>query len=845
MTRFALKSAWLRKRRLAGTFLAVFLGVSFLSGTLVLGATLQSNFDELFADANAGTDALVRSATKVTGDNSFQRGPIPASTVERVRDVPGVESVAPYVEGYGQLLDKHGEPIGGNGPPRLAASWVKDPDLNAYRLAEGRAPRADGEVVINRGAAESGGLALGDTTTLEMPRPVRVRIVGIATFGSADGFGTATYTAMPPATAQRLILGRTDRLTSIRVEAAPGTSQEQLAARLGRVLPAGLQAITGAQLTQENSDDIGAEFLDGLRAFLLVFAAIALFVGAFSIYNTLSILAAQRTRESALMRALGASRRQLLRAQLTESLLIGAVASLAGLAGGVGIATALKAMFSAFGGALPDGGLVFNLGTAVISVAVGITVTALAGVLPARRASRIAPLAALRETAAETVAISRVRAWAGPALVAAGVLAVLLGAAGAGGMAVTGAGAALTLAGTVVCGPLVARPLGGLLGAPLARLRGMPGTLARDNTKRNPRRTAATAAALMVGVGMVSLFTVVAGSLKSSIEDSVARSFAGDLAVTTPAFGGGALDPRLAGRIAALPQVDGAVGLGMGAARLGGASHELTVADPTQLRRVVDLDVEAGRLESLGARGLAVSADMADQHGWQVGSQVPVTFADGARETYRVGAVYADSRIARDVLIGRDGWRPHAVQDLDRVIFLTLARGVDPASAGAAVVRVMRTGAAGDAEVQDRQEYVDASAGGINALLGVVYVLLLLAIAIALMGIANTLSLSIHERTRELGLLRAVGATRRQVRAVVRGESLIIAVFGTLGGLALGIFLGWGFVRSAGSSTLYEFAVPSGQLAAGLIAGAFAGVLASLRPARRAARLDVLRAIAT
>jgi putative ABC transport system permease protein len=843
MTRFALKSAWARKRRLAGTFLAVFLGVSFLSGTLVLGQTLQRNFDQLFADANAGTDALVRSATKVTGDDSFQRGPIAAATVERVRDVAGVESIAPYVEGYGQLLDKHGDPIGGNGPPRLAASWVRDPDLNAYRLAEGRAPRTDGEVVINRGAAKSGELELGDTTTLETPRPTRVRIVGIATFGSADGFGTATYTAMTPAAAQRLILGRTDRITSIRVKAAPGTSQEQLAARLGRVLPPGMQAITGAQLTSENSDDIGAEFLDGLRAFLLVFAAIALFVGAFSIYNTLSILAAQRTRESALMRALGASRRQLLQAQLTESLLIGAVASLAGLAGGIGIATALKSLFSAFGGALPDGGLAFTTGTAVISVAVGIAITALAGVLPARRASRIAPLAALRETAAETGAISRLRASAGPAVAAAGILAVLFAGAGAGGMALTGAGAALTLIGMIVCGPLVARPLGRLLGAPLARLRGMPGTLARDNTERNPRRTSATAAALMVGVGVVSLFTVVAGSFKSSIEDSVARSFAGDLAVTTPAFGGGALDPRLAGRIAALPEIDGAVGLGTGAAQLGGASRELTVADPAQLRRVVDLDVEAGALDSLAAHGLAVSADMADQHHWHVGSRVPVTFADGARETFRVAAVYADSRIARDVLIGRDGWRPHAVQDLDRVVFVSVAGGVEPAAAEAAIGRVMR--AAGDAEIQDRDEYVEASAGGINALLGVVYVLLLLAIAIALMGIANTLSLSIHERTRELGLLRAVGATRRQVRAVVRGESLIIAVFGTLGGLALGIFLGWGFVRAAGSSTLYEFAVPSGQLAAVLIAGAFAGVLASLRPARRAARLDVLRAIAT
>jgi putative ABC transport system permease protein len=436
MIRIALKSTWARKRRLFGTFFAVFLGVSFLAGTLVLGQTLQRNFDGLFADANAGTDAVVRSATKITSDAGFERGPIDTGTIARVRGVDGVASVAPYVEGYGQLLDAHGKAIGGNGPPRLAASWIGEPDLNAYRLVAGRAPRAPDEVVVNRGAATSGKLSLGDTTTLEAPRPVRVRIVGIATFASADGFGETTYAALPLAAAQRLLLGRTDRVSSLRVQAAPGVSQEQLAARLARVLPAGTQAITGRQLTKENSDDISGQFLDQLRTFLLVFAAIALLVGAFSIYNTLSILAAQRTRESALLHALGASRRQLLQAQLTESLLIGLVASLAGLAGGLGIATGLKALFSAFGGALPDGGLVVTPATAVIGVLVGVVVTMVAGVAPARRASRVAPIAALREAPSHDATAPGRRRLIGPALTALGILAVLLGALGVGGMAV-------------------------------------------------------------------------------------------------------------------------------------------------------------------------------------------------------------------------------------------------------------------------------------------------------------------------------------------------------------------------------------------------------------------------
>jgi putative ABC transport system permease protein len=841
VTLIGLKSAWARKRRLVGTFLAVFLGVSFLSGTLVLGDTLQRNFDGLFTDANAGTDAVVRGATKMDTKADFERGPISAATVQRVRGVDGVASVVPYVEGYGQLLDKAGKAIGGNGPPRVAASWISDRDLNAYRLVEGRAPRAQDEVVINRGAAKSGKLALGDRTILETPKPVRVRIVGIATFASADGFGETTYTALSLPAAQRLIFGGTGRISSIRVKAAPGVSQDQLVARLDHVLPAGTQAITGQALTKENTDDISAQFLGQLRAFLLVFAAIALLVGAFSIYNTLSILAAQRTRESALLRALGASRRQVLEAQLTESLLIGLVASAAGLAGGIAIATLLKALFSAFGGALPDGGLVFTAGTAIIAIVVGVLVTVLAGVLPARRASRVLPIAALREVSTEATPVSGRRAMTGVGLTAAGVVAVLLGAL-SGTMGVTSAGALLTLAGMIVSGPITARPVSALLGAPLPRLSGMPGTLARDNAERNPRRTAGTAAALMVGVAVVSLFTVFAGSLKSSIQGSVGRSFAGDLAVTTPGWGGGALDPRLATQIGALPQIDGAVGLGQGAARIAGTSHQMTVADPAPLARVVDLDVRAGAIASLGDRALAVSKRLADKNRWRVGSGVPVTFADGTKSTFTIAAIYGNSQIAGDVLISRPAWSAHAVQDLDSAIFLTLAGGVTAQAAEAAVRGVTRD--AGNPDVQTRQQYIDASAGGVNALLGIVYVLLLLAIVIALMGIANTLSLSIHERTRELGLLRAVGATRRQVRTMIRGEALIIAIFGTIGGLALGVFLGWGLVRAASDGgSLDVFAAPVGQLGIVLIAGAVVGVLASVRPARRGARLDVLRAI--
>jgi putative ABC transport system permease protein len=845
MTRIAVKTALARKRRLLGAFLAVFIGVSFLSGTLVLGETLQRNFDQLFADANGGTDAVVRAATKVDTDAGFTRETIPASTVERVRAVAGAADVAPYVEGYGQLLDKRGDAIGGNGPPRVAASWISDPDLNAYRIAEGRAPRSGNEVVINRGAARDGGLDVGDTTILETPRPVRVRIVGLATFASADGFGTSTYTAFAPAAAQRLILHGTDRISSIRVKAADGVSQDELVARLGHVLPPGVQAISGEQLTDENVSDIDDEFLGPMRTFLVVFAGIALLVGAFSINNTLSILAAQRTRESALMRALGASRRQVLGAQLGESLLVGVTASAAGLAGGMAIATGLKALFDAFGGALPDGGLAFTSGIAVASVAVGVLVTAFAGLAPARKASRVAPVSAMRDVAAEPAASGRARALAGGGLIAAGVAAVATAALAAddGAVPLVAAGSLLTLAGMLTFGPVAARPASAVLGAPLPRLSGVAGRLARGNAMRNPRRASRTAAALMVGVAVVSLFTVFAGSLKSSIQDSIGRSFTGDLAITTPGWGGGGLDPRLADRARALPQIAGAAGIGEGDASIGGESESLAVADPAQLARVADLDVQRGSLGQVGDRRLAISDDAADDRGWHVGSRLPLTFGDGRRETFTVAAVYGNDRIAGDVLMSRRDWAPHATQDIDSVVFMKVAGGTSIGTAKAAVERAVS--GAGKPEVKTRQQFIDDSAGGVDVLMGVVYVMLLLAIAIALMGIANTLALSIHERTRELALLRAVGATRRQVRSMVRGESLILAVFGTAGGVGLGVFLGWGLVQaSPGDTGLDAFSAPVAQLAVVLAVGAIAGVLASVRPARRAARLDVLEGIA-
>src|SRR5262245_54656510 len=455
-------------RRRAGTGLAVVLGVAFLTGTLVLGATLRANFDDLLTEVNAGTDVVVRNGTDLEAD--IARAPIDASLVDRIEAVDGVAAAEGQVTGYGALLGKDATAIGGNGPPQFAASWITTPELNPYRLAEGRAPRADGEVVVNKGAADAGGLHLGDTTTLLTPEPVPVTIVGLATFGDADGLGGVTFTAFDLASAQEHVLKSPDRVSSVVVQGDDGVDQSELADRIDSVLPTGVEATTGAQVTSEATDDINRDFLNLLTTFLTMFAGIALLVATFSIYNTFSIIVAQRTRQAALLRALGAGRGQVIRSVIFEAVLVGVVGSLVGLAAGIGVAGLLKGLFDAAGFALPAGGIAVTGSTVVTGLVVGVLVTLVAGVVPAIKASRVAPLAALRAVATEGRGPSIARVAAGFVIIAAGVGVTLAAVIGGGALAPAGIGALLTVMGAVVCGPAVARPVARVLGAPLARL---------------------------------------------------------------------------------------------------------------------------------------------------------------------------------------------------------------------------------------------------------------------------------------------------------------------------------------------------------------------------------------
>ncbi|WP_086726566.1 ABC transporter permease [Streptomyces carpinensis] len=847
--RLSLSSLRSHKRRFAGTFFAVFLGVAFLTGTLVMGDTLRSGFDSMFGEANGGTDAVVRSADVITtpGESQGVRQPVGTSLVKTVDHVPGVAAAAPNIQGAGQLVGKNGKAIGGQGPPTVAGNWITDPTLNPYRLAEGRAPARSGEVVVNRGTAKKGGLRIGDTTTVRTPDPVRVTIVGLATFGGEDGMAQVTFTGMTQADAEKYLTARPGEAASIQVRAASGVSQAELVRRLTPVLPKGVEAITGQESTQENTDTISSQFLTIFTTFLLVFSGVALLVATFSIHNTFAIVVTQRARENALLRALGASRRQVTGSALAEASAVALTASAAGLAGGIGVAAGLQALFPAIGFPFPDTSLVVRPLSMALPPVVGVIVCLASALVPAVRAGRTAPLAALRETAVDSSGASRTRAVAGTCLGALAITATLSGVLVSPSVWLAGLGAVLALAAFVVLGPVASATVVRLLGGPLDRLRGVTGGLARRNALRSPKRTAATASALMIGVAVVSLFTVFGASLKATMDQTVSRSFAGDLAVSTPSFGAGGsgLSPRLAGAIQGLPEVDTAVGLGQGVAEVDGKGRALTVTDPAALARTFDLGTVQGSLRDLGADGLALTRKEADRQGLTTGDKARLTFTDGRKQTFTVRAVYGQSELAGDYVITRAAWAPHRTQDSDTLVAVSLKPGVSAGAGKAAVEKVAAR--YGDPQVQTRDEYAQSSAGGIDMMLTLVYALLALAVLIALLGIANTLTLAVHERTRELGLLRAVGQTRSQVRAMVRWESVLVAAFGTAGGLALGAFLGWVLVKASdgASDTAFAFALPPARLAVVALVGITAGALAGLRPARRAARLDVLRAIAT
>ncbi len=840
MLKLARKSVLANKRRLIGTGLSVIIGIAFLAGTFVFTDTIKRTFDNLFADVYANTDVYVRSNQSIEGDfGQTQRPRIPDTVVATVQGVPGVAEASGTVQGFARIIGKDGKPLGmDQGPPTFGGEFTPG-SLSPWTLVDGQAPSGDNEVVLDRASFRDGDFALGDPVTIVSQGGSRqFTVVGDVRFGDTDSPGGTTYALFDLPTAQAFI-GQPGMIDAVLGKGDGSVSQTELAQRVETALAnPDLETLTGKEITKETQSDIETA-LSFFNILLLVFAGIALFVSIFIIYNTFSIIVAQRQRDTALLRAIGASRRQVLGSMLAEAIVIGIVASLVGFVAGIGVSAVLKSGLSALGIDIPAGGVVVLPRTLIVSLIVGVLITIISAVMPAVKASRTPPIAALRDVALDTSGTSKARLIWGVVLVVLGIAFTAIGLAGE--IALLGVGIATIFIGVFVLGPLIARPFARVIGAPLPRLRGISGRLAQENAMRNPKRTARTAAALMMGVALVAGISVLAASVKASVHDIFDKQFTGDFVVNTNTQGFGGLPLTVAQQLNQLPEVEAAAGVQLGAAKISGSAETLSVIDPSVAGQLFEFEFIEGSVTALNDQSVLISKSRADRDNLKVGDPVTMTLLNGNEVTLTVAGIYKKSELAGPYTVSQGMYAQSGADQFDFSVFIKKKADVSDEQAAAAIKTVVA--AYPNAKVQSRTEYIDEQAKQIDTFVNLIYGLLFLAVVIAAFGITNTLSLSVYERTREVGLLRAVGATRRQVRASVRWESVITALLGAAQGIVIGILLGYAVTLALSDQGLNSFTLPIGALIVILVIAFLIGVLAAILPARRAARLDVLRAV--
>lgn len=835
------------KVRLLLTTASIALGVALLAGTLILTNTMGMAFDMLFGKIGSGTDAVVRTEAPYTQTDGVgtNRGPIDAAVLDQVLKVDGVRAAEGTVQGYALLTDTHGRAVTTNGgAPTNGYSMPSDKELRGdVELLSGHAPTTAHEVAIDATSAEKHHIPLGATIKVLFQGPTQEFTV-VGTVGYGDGIkdlGGTTSAYFDPATAQQ-VLGTPGTFDQIVVSAEKGVSQTQLADRLSRVIPAGTEAVTGAAVAKENADATKSNF-QIVGILFGIFAGIALFVGAFIIWNTFTMTVSQRSREIALLRAIGAKRRQVLGSLLLEALGLGVLASAAGFALGIGVAKALKWLMDSIGLALPFTSLQIEASQVLICLAVGVGVTVASAMVPARRATKVLPIEALRDSAPGTETPSKRRTLLGLVVVAAGAAALLDALYADGGMKLFGVGLAAAMVGVIIALPVAVRPLARVIGAPL-RLRGLPAELAEQNATRNPKRTSATAAALMIGLTLVVSMGVFASSLKASFGDVLSDQVSADLYVVTSSAQAPGYSPSVLAAVADTDGVDKVSATGWGMARFDGQDSGYSAIDPDTAAEVLNVGVAQGSLADLGPDDVMVTKSAAVAHGWKVGDTVTAEFAESGKHRLHVAAVYKGKGwIADDFVVSRAAQEALAGPQLVTGAFVTIAAGADRAQVQDAISAALADHP--DAKVLDRGEFEKEAAGFIDQLLTFMTVMLALAVMIALLGIVNTLALSVFERTRELGLLRAVGMTRGQVRAMVRWESAVISLIGAVSGAALGIGIGLAMSQVLKDEGIKSISIPVAQIAVYVAVAAVAGVLAALGPARAAAKVDILKAVVT
>lgn len=859
MFRLAVKMTLARTGRLVLTSLAVILGTAFLSGTFVFRDTINQTFDRLFADVFRDVNAYVRSTTFLELDfGGEQRAATPVSVLETVRGVAGVTSATGDIQAFARVIGKDGEPLGseGNGPPTFGGIASSD-SAGLWSITEGRLPVGANEVVLDKATADNGDFVVGDNVRVVAVRGTReFTLVGIASYGDISSPGGATFALFDQPTASEFLL-QPGFVDAILVEGDDSVSDEVLAQRINAALSADLklETLTGAEITAEVQGQI-KDVLNIFSTFLIVFSYIALGIGSFVIYNVFSITAAQRLRENALLRAIGASRRQVSRALLVESTAMGVVGSVIGFGIGILLSQLLSALLKATGFEVPTQGLAISTSAFVNTFVAGVLVTVLAAWLPARRAGRVPPLAALRDTALDTAGNITRRVIVGLIIVALGGVG-LVSAMRDAPIQILGLGVLGVFTGILVLGPAIARPVALTLGIPVAKLRGVSGAMARQNAARNPKRTSRTAAPVLLGVALVTAFTALAASIRSEIRDTFGDAFSGDIALTVDARGFGGIPLTITDQIAGLPGVAQATGVGFTSVRLSDPNEPpaLTQAsasqrgvfvqtiNPASITGLFDLGVTEGDLSSLGKDGIFVAASRAAEKGWEIGTRLQVTRVDGVVIDAEIrGFVSGDTSFANYVA-SREMFADSPTPIFDAFVYIKVADGSVVSEVQARVAAISSD--AGIGTLLSKEEFIDDQAAQINQILALIYGLLGLSIIIAIVGIVITLLLSVFERRREIGLLRAVGMTKSQVRTTVRWESVITSLLGAVSGVVLGVVMGIVVVAALDDEGDIAFRLPINETLSIVFISFLLGVLAAVYPAWRATRVNVVEAIAT
>ncbi|WP_051467010.1 ABC transporter permease [Actinomadura oligospora] len=830
MLRLTLRSLAAHRLRLLLTAVSVVLGVAFVAGTLIFTDTMDGQAGDIAGHLGRNVAVEVR-AKDPGGRTKGVSVPVPESVLDGVRGVAGVREPVGVVTGYAALVGKDGTAVAAQGAQnpgsvsQTGGNWIPGGD---HPLKTGRAPNGPAEMVVDEATAKRGGFRTGDEATVRFKGADRpMRIVGLV--GSGDLAGR-TLTLFDTPTAQRLLL-RPGDFTAVRM-ASDGVSESVLRGRVAAVLPGRLEAITGTQLRTELRNDLAT--LSYVGGFLTAFALISVFVGAFVIFNTFSMLVAQRTRELALLRALGASNKQVSRAVLGEAFAVGVVGSTLGLAAGTGMAAFLQVILNGGATSAPA----FS-GTAVAaSYVVGTTATVVSAYVPARRAARIPPIAALRDDVAPPQRALGRRVVTGTVLTALGGLAVLAGQLGAGLMAkaLVGLGATLVFLGVTALSPVISGPVIELLGKGFPRWFGTPGLLARRNAQRSPRRTAATAGALMVGLALVGTVNVLGASMKASVSRQIESSFVDDYFVLP--VRGSSIDADAIRRAASTPGIERTTPTYTGTVDLNGSRLEYSAGDLPTIMAPVAHRMAAGDLNA-GTDGVLVESDVASAHHWKVGTILSARFPDGGGQDVRVAGIYPLVGLG-NVMLPESLYKAHTPLPAAHSLSLKVR------TADAATLRALRRSLAGypDLGIYDRSGWKKEKVQSLDQMTTQITLLLALSVVIAAIGVANTLALSVFERTRELGLLRAVGVDRGQLRRMIRLESILIALFGAVLGLLIGLGFGIALQHAMAGLGFDVLVVPVVPLALCAVLAGVIGVAAAVWPARRAGRMDVLTAIA-